>query len=435
VSGSLPRTLRVTLENYPCPPAHSMVENLPAMNLRPLALALLAGPLSVSAADKFTVTVTHDLAIARPSETITIPWKDVNAAMPGALLQHLQVKDAKGNVLPYQVTNILPQAKDPKGEGVAYGHLIFQHDFAAGEKSAKFTVEKLEAVAPVFPVKAFARFVQERLDDFAWENDRIAHRTYGPALAAPDTDKVGKEVLVTSGLDVWSKRVAYPIVDRWYNKGHDHYHKDEGEGMDMYQVGRSRGCGGTGIWDGTKLHVGVNYKSWKILANGPVRAIFELTYDAWDVNGAKISEVKRFTVDAGHNLDQMESTFTVTGGNAGDLVVAVGLNKNNSDRGQEPKIEVFPNQEVGALTQWTTQKSNGELGTAVAILSGFQGFAADELNELVLAKVTPGQPLRYLVGAGWSRSGQFKTKDEWNAYVAAEATRAKSPVKVTLSAQ
>jgi hypothetical protein len=27
--------------------------------------------------------------------------------------------------------------------------------------------------------------VQERLDDFAWENDRIGHRTYGPALAAP----------------------------------------------------------------------------------------------------------------------------------------------------------------------------------------------------------------------------------------------------------
>ena len=36
------------------------------------------------------------------------------------------------------------------------------------------------------------------------------------------TVQAGKEVLVTSGLDVWCKRVSYPIVDRWYNKGHDH---------------------------------------------------------------------------------------------------------------------------------------------------------------------------------------------------------------------
>ena len=178
--------------------------------------------------------------------------------------------------------------------------------------------------APVFPVKAFARYIPERLDDFAWENDKIAHRTYGPALAAPAEPGSGKEVLVTSGLDVWCKRVSYPIVDRWYNKGHDHYHKDEGEGMDMYQVGQSRGCGGTGVWDGEKLHVGRNYKSWKILANGPVRTVFELTYDAWDANGTQISETKRFTVDAGHNLDLIESTFSVPRVNAPSSPLPLG---------------------------------------------------------------------------------------------------------------
>src|ERR1044071_4241205 len=116
------------------------------MKLRALAPALLLAPLAAFAADKFTVTVTHDLAIARPAETITIPWADVNKVMPGALLQKIAVKDASGRSLPYQVTNVAPEAKDPKGEGVAYGHLIFQHDFAAGEKTAKFTVEKTEAV-------------------------------------------------------------------------------------------------------------------------------------------------------------------------------------------------------------------------------------------------------------------------------------------------
>lgn len=382
------------------------------------------------------VTVTHDLDLARPSETVVVPWSQVNAALPGALLQRIVVKDAAGRVLPYQVTNVAPQAKDPKGEGIAYGELVFQHDFAAGEKSAVFTVEKIDAVAPVFPTKTFVRYVPERLDDFAWENDKIGHRTYGPALAAPAAPGSGKEVLVTSGLDVWCKRVSYPIVDRWYNKGHDHYHKDEGEGMDMYQVGPSRGCGGTGVWDGKALYVGRNYASWKVIANGPIRTVFELTYDAWNVAGAKVSEVKRFTVDAGHNLDQIDSTFTVAGGAPDEFTVAIGLNKTPADKGQDAKIHLTPNPANGSLTQWVVQKTNGDLGTAVIVPSGsFKGFAADDRNELVLAKVTSGKPLRYFVGAGWSNAGEFKSQADWNAYVAACAARAAAPVKISVAAR
>lgn len=394
-----------------------------------VGLALLSS--SLLAAEKITLTVTHALDIARPSETITVPWSEINKHLPGALLQRIAVKDAQGNVLPYQVTNVAPQAKDPKGEGIAYGELIFQHDFAAGEKSATFTVEKTETVAPVFPSKAFARYVPERLDDFAWENDKIGHRTYGPALAAP-ADGAAKEVLVTNGLDIWCKRVSYPIVDRWYNKGHDHYHKDEGEGMDMYNVGPSRGCGGTGVWDGKTLWVGRNYKSWKVIANGPVRAIFELTYDTWMANGVMVSEVKRFTVDAGHNLDQIDSTFQITG--AKEVVIGIGLNKTPADKGQEPKIATTPTPADGSITQWVEQKTNGALGTAILVASdAFQGFAEDDRNQLVLAKVAAGQSLRYFAGAGWSKAGEFTTYQAWKDYVANAAARARAPVSVTLT--
>ena len=383
------------------------------------------------AASALTVTVTHQLPSARPAETITVPWADVARALPGALLQQLAVKDATGRSLPYQVTNIAPQAKDPSGAGVAYGELIFQHDFAAGEKSATFTIEKISTVAPVFPAQVSARYVPERLDDFAWENDKIGHRTYGPALAAPALPGISKEVLVTSGLDVWCKRVSYPIVDRWYNKGHDHYHKDEGEGMDMYQVGASRGCGGTGVWVNQQLYVSRNYKSWKVIANGPIRAIFELTYEAWPAAGLMVSEVKRFTVDAGHNLDQIESTFTVTG--AKEITVGIGLNKTPTDKGQEPQITLTPNPADGSLTQWVVQKTNGSLGTAVIVPAGFLGLAEDERNHLLLAKVATGQPLRYYAGAGWSKAGEFSTPQAWNDYVAAWAARAAWPVQIALS--
>ena len=398
-----------------------------------ILFSALASAGIVNAAERLTVTVTHTLDQARPSETITIPWTEVNRALPGALLQKIAVKDAAGKVLPYQVTNVAPQAKDPKNEGIAYGELIFQHDFAPGEKKATFTVEKNDTVAPVFPSKVSARYIQERLDDFAWENDKVAHRTYGPALAAPAAEGSGKEVLVTSGMDIWFKRVPYPIVDRWYNKGHDHYHDDEGEGMDMYNVGKSRGAGGAGIWDGKTLYTGVNYAGWKVIANGPIRAIFELSYDAWDAGGAKVSEVKRFTVDAGHYFDQIDSTFNFTGPQ--QLTAAIGLNKTPADKGQDAKVQPITQPADRALLQWVEQKSNGAFGTAIIVpTAGEKDYAEDKLNALITAKIVSGQPLRYYVGAGWTRAGDFAKREDWTKYVSAQAARVRAPVTVALSA-
>jgi hypothetical protein len=398
-----------------------------------LTLAALMAPAFANAAGHLTITVSHDLDAARPSETIVVPWLEVNRALPNALIQHIVVKDAAGHVLPHQVTNVAPQAKDPKNIGAAYGELLFQHSFGAGENSATFTVEKTETLEPVFPVKAYARYVQERLDDFAWENDLVAHRIYGPALAAPAPPGSGKEVLETSGIDIWFKRVGYPLVNRWYNKGHDHYHKDEGEGLDMYNVGQTRGCGGTGVWAGGKLYTSGNWKSWKVLANGPVRAVFELSYDSWNANGVKVAEVKRFTVDAGHQLDQVDSTFSFTG--AERLTVAVGLNKTPANKKHEPQISVARNPADASMLQWVALKAspNGAYGTAV-VLPGATGFADDGLNELALASVEPGKPLRYYVGAAWDKAGQVVSQEAWQAYVAATAARAAHPVKVALRA-
>jgi hypothetical protein len=405
------------------------------MNLRLSLFALAAAGLSLPALaiERMAVTATNTLDIARPAETISVPWARVNEFLPHAQPQHLVIKDAAGHVLPYQIINVAAEAKDPKYVGVAYSELLFQHDFAAGEKSAGFTIETTENTVAPFPPKAFARYVPERLDDFAWENDKIAHRTYGPALAAPDAEHRGKEVLVTSGLDIWFKRVPYPIVDRWYNIGHDHYHRDEGEGIDMYNVGASRGAGGTGIWDGKQLYVGANYKSWKVLANGPVRAVFELSYDAWNAAGAKVTEVKRFTTDAGHYFDRIDSTFGFNGPQ--QMTAAVGLNRHPSDKGQEVKVDFSEDAADKALVQWVTQKSLGDFGVAVIVPTAANpAFAGDKNNALVLAPVVSGQPLRYYVGAAWTRAGDIKSQQEWQRYVADEAARLRTPVSVSVAA-
>ncbi len=58
----------------------------------------------------------------------------------------------------------------------------------------------------------------------------------------------------------------------------------------MYDVGTNRGAGGTGIWDGTRLHVSKNWRTWNVMANGPLRAVFELGYEPWDAgNGVMVT--------------------------------------------------------------------------------------------------------------------------------------------------
>ncbi len=371
------------------------------------------------AAGKVVVTATQQLASARPGEVILVPWPRIAALLPGARPEKLVVRDASGASLPYQFTNFHPENRDG-----AYDDVLFQHDFAAGEPSASFTVECLPLPALPFPARAFARYVPERYDDFAWENDRIAHRIYGPALDSPEA---GRSQMASSGIDVWVKRVRYPIVDRWYIRGHNNYHKDNGEGLDLYDVGLGRGCGGTGIWDGKVLHVSRNWSAWKVLANGPLRAVFELTYAPWDAGGGvMVSEVKRFTVDAGRNLDEMQSTFTFTG--SPELTAAIGL-------GKHPKSKMsFAADPAGTwFSEWEDYPKAGEggVGTGIVLPRGALDSAAEDgLNHLALVRVKSGVPVRYYVGAGWVHSGDFSGEADWRAYLAAFSARVGSPLTV-----
>ena len=120
--------------------------------------------------------------------------------------------------------------------------LLFQVDLAPGETRTFYVFDQSKLAAVPSPiVKTFARFVPERYDDFAWESDRIAHRTYGLAL-------IPAEGTISSAPDVWIKKDRQLIVDVMYAT--KHYHADNGSFIDDYRVGHSRGCGGVGIWDG-----------------------------------------------------------------------------------------------------------------------------------------------------------------------------------------
>jgi len=397
-----------------------------------LTLNVLTQSASAAGAANATLTVTHDLAAARPREIIAVPFTQIAAVLPEARMYHLVVRDSTGRVIPSQITNY-----EHDHRGASYDDLVFSYDFAAGEKRATFQLENLPAAAGPLPSCVYARFIPERFDDMAWENDRIAHRMYGLALNSPGATF---ERLRGSGIDVWAKRVTYPIVDRWYAKGHDQFHKDgEGEGLDLYSIGGSRGAGGTGLWDGAKLWTSDNFVNAQVLANGPARAVFKLSYAPWDAGSTgQVVETKRFTVDCGRNFDAVESVFDFVPNNA---VVGIGISEHPQAAGFP--AAVLTKDPDGRWMSFWEENNDGGLGIAVILANDATpaGFAHEDppsgkgfANNLLLVKGIDGVPLRYFTGAGWTRSGQFDGRAAWETYVKDYAARALKPLTVTVSA-
>ncbi len=361
-----------------------------------------------------TVKVRNPINVARTSETISLKTADLKRLLAVNDLHRVHVHD--------QLTKqeLLTQAIDEDQDG-AFDELIFQTDLAA-QQTKTFMLTVGERQAPRREdFKAYGRFVRERFDDFAWENDRVAHRMYGAAL---ETWKL--EPQTSSAVDVWSKNTPRLVINDWYMV--DDYHRDHGEGGDFYSAGTSRGCGGNGIWVDGKLYPSANFRNSRVLANGPIRVMFELMYDTWDAPGTRVSEIKRVTLDAGQNLNRFESRYTIEGA-AKELIDAIGVRK--------PQSAAFSaSRENGTMRVWEPVKENGDVGCAIIVPTDESStFTEDSQNYLLTVKLPSSNAISYYAGSAWSKSPQFHTMEDWDRHVAEFSHRLKSPVEVSLAAE
>jgi hypothetical protein len=370
------------------------------------------GPASRSGAS-VTVTVHNPLAIARPAETITLNAAELRSALPVEDVRTVRVRDEATGA------DLLTQAIDANDDGT-WDELIFQADIAAGGTSRFALTVGERRIPKKEEFRAYGRFVRERRDDFAWENDLVAHRMYGTAL---ETWK--QEPLTSSAVDVWVKRTRRLVINEWYMV--DDYHRDTGDGADFYSAGRTRGCGGSGIWHGGTLFTSANFRHSRVLANGPIRVMFELTYDAWDAGGARVAETKRITLDAGHHLNRFESTYTNAPASA---AVGIGIRNNPGSQSATPA--------AGVLRTWEPIKNNaaenGSMGCAV-VVPGAGSLTPQPVdgNYLVTAALSGGRVV-YYAGSSWDRGGVLKNVQDWDARLTQAAARIGAPVGVRLSA-
>ena len=381
----------------------------------PLIASLgVSGVASGQRAPTLTVRAENPLAIARSDETVGVQWATVRRALPDASPTRIRVTDANG-------AEHLAQVVDNDGDGTV-DELIFLADFRPMERMT-FTVSA--AVPAMKPVPRTHVYHDEPRDDVAWESDRIAFRIYGEGL------KKTSSAMSSSGIDVWPTRLHKLVVDAWYKKGHDAYHVDTGDGADFYDVGETLGNGGTAIWVGDTIYRADNFKAYKIIADGPVRAIFELRYDAWNARGRMVSETKRFSIDAGQNLYKQESVFRADG--SGDIPYVIGVVKRPGMIGIMNRDRAW-----GWLTGWgpVAPKSggHGELGTAVLLPSArIDGWKEAHGHYLALSHARSGETVVHYIGAGWTASGDFPTPQSWWNYLNTFADRLASPIKVTVT--
>ncbi|MCZ4694767.1 DUF4861 domain-containing protein [Ancylomarina euxinus] len=146
-------------------------------------------------------------------------------------------------------------------------------------------------------------------ESVSWENDIMAFRNYFDCRNAKD---------------LFGKLSPEMVMNKIGTKEVGSYHHLSDWGMDVLHVGPSLGAGGLALFHQDSLYRLGNVKSFEfqLVSRGPVRSIFELNFDGWDVDGKKLKAQEKITVWAGKYWFQ--SDVTVTGlDNEAELAIGI----------------------------------------------------------------------------------------------------------------
>jgi unsaturated rhamnogalacturonyl hydrolase len=352
------------------------------------------------------IVVTNPIAVFRDNETVSLNWKEIEKTEPNLTKDNAAVYEFETNR--FLVTQVVEDGNKTE--------LLFQTSLAPNEKKYFRIMKQPEGLnKPVSEITTYCRFVPERKDDFAWENDKVAFRMYGPAL---------EYETITCGIDAWVKCVPTPVVDKFYKEGD--YHKNHGQGGDFYKVGNTLGCGGMAPLADGKVVLPRNFIRWKVIASGPVRSIFELTYNPWQAGGETISETKRISLDLGSNLNRIECLYNCP--DAEHLTVAAGIILRESSNRK------FTDAANSTIAYWLPSDGNyGMIGCGVVFGAVVKTKVMETDGHLLLAVDHSCQtPIVYYSGSCWDENKEFGTFEKWQQYLINFKKRIDNPIRIQI---
>lgn len=348
------------------------------------------------------VTVTNDSELDRINETVEIDFADLLESHPDLTAENVTVYNAKGVQIPSQFY------QEMDGKSV----LLFQATVPAGT-SACYTIKAGERED--FPVMAYSRYVPERLDDYAYENNLIAGRVYGPALSDPRT----------FGPDVWLKCTDRLIIDEWFAKGD--YHHNYGDGMDCYKVANTLGGGALAPYSDGKIYIGDNYASYQHICDGPIRTKAYFNYDGFDVEGKNVSATRELTLDANSRFIKTAMTF-YTDGETLPVVLGAVLHDVVAREDGEGYISF-----TEKASDSSDPERDGNISIGLVLSPSAKTIGTDTLDghAVIKAVAVPGTATEVWTGSGWSQGG-IESPEAWAKTVRDFAYIVANPLKVKM---
>lgn len=409
-------------------------------------LSFFAALLLLSCGNKgsLQVTVTNPIELERNGELVEVCMEQVSKQLNLNDTTELVVLNEAGEQVSYQRTYD--------------GKLIFPVKVAA-KGTAIYTIQIGTPQEDLFTMAAYGRKYPERVDDVAWENDRVAFRTYGPALQAN-----GERAF---GYDLWLKRVPEMVVEERYekelnpatkakidslkaiNKDEEaqtlyqsvSYHVDHGNGLDCYKVGPTLGGGAAALLAGDEIVYPYCYVGEpEILDNGPLRFTVKLNYAPFVIGGDSIvTETRIISLDKGAQLNKTVLTYANLS-KAAPIAAGIVIHPENAEA-------YTTDADAGYITYTdlsdNINNGNGEIYVGVAFPSEMKEakvklFSDEESKNLrggatghvlAIAEYQPNSEFTYYWGSGWSKYG-FADATAWNQYMSEFTQKVRNPLNI-----
>jgi hypothetical protein len=350
------------------------------------------------------LAVTNPTDDFRPAENVVVRIADLRRIAPDFKPASIIVKTSDASTV-NEDSRALPtrelssQADDLDGD-LKVDEIAFQIELkprqtrivtiAYGDQA---TIARLRSS---YPKRTQAKFAT-RFEGMGWESDVTAWRLY--------FDK-------RNAIDLYGKRSPGLYLELFGSPEYD-YHEESPFGRDIYKIGNALGIGSVGaLVDKKVVKVSeVNERSWRIVADGPVRSIAELIYKGWKVGNSSVDLTSRMTVWAGERGFE----HRITAANAEGLLLVTGLPR-------KPGLSEITNADVGGSSQlvgtWgrqvlttganaTESLPDQNLGLIIFLSPPSLSSAtlpADSDNYLAAVQLNNGMA-RWYIAAAWDQEG------------------------------
>ena len=330
------------------------------------------------------------VAISNPSnekrvaEDIVIPFAQLRQAAPEINAGSLLVK-ADDTELPSQVDDL---DEDGKAD-----ELVFQINLQPKQtRTVTITYGEpgpIYSMRSEYPKRTYALFAK-KIEGLGWESEENAWRLYFDPRNA---------------IDLYGKRRNSMFLDIAATAEYA-YHADTINGRDIFRVGNALGIGAVGAWVDGKLvkAADVSVRKWKIVADGPVRSIIEVSYEGWRIGGRSVtlrSRIEQWAGDRGF-------FHTITADSADGITFATGLTIHERAPAFRSKagaawLATYGEQVVETGPRPTQELTGTNLGLAIIFQVGGKTSAVqDDLNYLLTFPLDQNRA-RWYAAAAWDQ--------------------------------